>query len=304
DSPGMNACIAAVVRLAARNSLRVVGVLDGFGGFVEGRGIDLDEVCVSGAAGRGGTILQTSRNGDLKEKLSPGDPRGMFGRLGIDSLIVMGGGGSMVADAGFPIVGVPCTIDNDVEGTHYTVGFDTACNHAVRAANDILDTAESLPGRVFLIEMLGGDTGHLAVASAFAIGADAVLVPEAKADLAGICGRIKEDMDGGKPYDIIVVAEGVGASQKLVEQVAELTGRRVRPTVLGHAQRGGSPSHWDRTMARRFGEMAALLLLDGESDVMTALVGGSLVDVPLSVAIGAKKALDMDTYNIINRSAK
>jgi len=309
DSPGMNACIAAVACNAARKRLRVVGILGGFDGLVEGRGTELDEKCVSDIAGRGGTILQTSRNGDLKTRLSASDIPDTFGRLGVDSLIALGGGGSMVAakmvaDTGFPVIAVPCTIDNDIEGTHYTIGFDTACNHSVRAANDIMDTAESLPGRVFLIETLGGDTGHLAVASAYAIGADAVVVPELKADIAGMCRRIKTEMDSGKACAIIVIAEGAGPSQKLADQIAEVTGRRVRPTVLGHAQRGGHPSYWDRTTARRFGEMAVQLLLDGGSGAMTALVGGSLTDVPLCIPVGASRALDVDTYHIINRSAQ
>lgn len=206
-----------------------------------------------------------------------------------------------IAGLGLPVAAVPCTIDNDVEGTDYTIGFDTACNHVVRAANDIVDTAESLPGRVFLVETLGGDTGHIAIAGAYAVGADAVIVPEVKLDLSAVCGRLRTEMEGGRPYSLIVVAEGAGPAQNLASPIAELVGKRVRVTALGHAQRGGSPSYWDRKMARDFGEMVVRLLADGESGVMTALKSGALIDVPLSVPAAGRKQIDMDAYRLVNR---
>ena len=308
DSPGMNACVAAIVRDARGRGLKAVGILRGFEGFVEGRALELKERDVAGVSGKGGTFLMTSRNGALKAKLKASDISGMYDKLGIDSLIVLGGGGSMaaagmIADAGFPVVTVPCTIDNDVKGTDYTIGFDTACNHVIRAADEITDTGQSLEGRVFLIETLGGDTGHIAVASALAIGADAVLVPEVKSDLEAVCNRLRVAMDGSRPYSVIVVAEGAGPAQKLVDPIADLTGRRVRVTALGHAQRGGNPTYWDRTMARRFGEMAVRLLADGETGVMTAMSGGVLIDVPLSIPCGGAKPFDLKTYNLVNRFA-
>jgi 6-phosphofructokinase 1 len=272
--------------------------------------MELDERCVRGVSGRGGTILGTSRNGDLKCQMLSADRERMFAAIGIDSLVVLGGGGSIgaadeLARAGWPLVAVPCTIDNDVAGTDYTVGSDTALNHIVRAANDIADTGESLAGRVFLIETLGGDTGHIAVASAYAIGADAVIVPEIEPDLPGICSRIKAHMDAGKPYAIIVAAEGAhfGQEQSLVETIADSTGRRIRPTVLGHAQRGGAPTHWDRTIARRFGELAVDLLAGGEFGVMTALQAGDIRPVDLSIAASEKKPFDVITYNLVNLKA-
>ncbi|MDO8684048.1 MAG: ATP-dependent 6-phosphofructokinase [Armatimonadota bacterium] len=306
DCPGMNACIAAIVGCARQEGYKTVGVLKGFHGLIEGNAMELDERCVSGIAGRGGTILGTSRNGSLKAKLTSDNLALMFDRIGIDALIVLGGGGSIsgakaVADAGFPVIAIPCTIDNDIQGTDYTIGFDTACNHVIRAANDITDTAESLEERVFLIETLGGDTGHIALAGAYAISGDAALVPEVKYDLKYICNRIKVEMDAGKPYSMIVVAEGAGPAQDLARLIAELIGRRVRVTVLGHAQRGGSPTYWDRKISRKFGEMAVELLANGETAAMTAMLGSSFVEVPLSVPVGSKKPLDLETYNLVNK---
>jgi 6-phosphofructokinase 1 len=302
----MNACIAAIVCSAAKKDIRAVGLLKGFEGFVNSSAVELDEKAVSGIAGRGGTILGTSRNGALKTRLESTELRRVYESLGIDSLVVLGGGGSITAakqieDAGFPVVAIPCTIDNDVAGTDYTIGFDSACNHVIRMANDITDSAEALDGRVFVIETLGGDTGHIAVASAYAIGADAVLVPEMEPDLPQICGRIKAEMDVGKPYSVIVVAEGAGPAQGLVERLTEMLGRRVRVTSLGHAQRGGSPTYWDRKMARAFGEMAVDTLTSGASGTMTAMRDGEVNSVPLSVPTSGAKAFDLATYNLVNR---
>lgn len=301
----MKACIAAIVRRAHMKNLKTVGILRGFEGLVSGAAMALDMHAVSGISGRGGTILQTSRNGALKSKLEAGELRRLFDAIGIDALIVLGGGGSliaakMIADAGLSIVAIPCTIDNDILGTDYTIGFDTACNKVISAANDIIDTAESLEGRVFLIETLGGDTGHIASATAYAIGADAVLVPEFETNLSVACERIKLQMDSGKPHATMVVAEGAGPAQDLAAPIAEIVGRRVRVTALGHAQRGGSPTYWDRRIARAFGERAVDLLIDGECDSMTALSGGSLTEVPLSVAVSGKKPLDISKYALIN----
>ncbi|MDO8585671.1 MAG: ATP-dependent 6-phosphofructokinase [Armatimonadota bacterium] len=309
DSPGMNACIAAVVRRSEVRGLKSVGILRGFEGLVGGSAMQLDAHSVSGIAGRGGTILETSRDGSLKARLEVGALGRMFAAVGIDALIVLGGGGSIsaargISDAGLPVIAVPCTIDNDIAGTDYTIGFDSACNRVIAAANDIADTAESLGGRIFLIETLGGESGHIAISSAYAIGADAVLVPEIKPDLPVLCGRLKAEMDAGKTYVVIVVAEGAGPAPNLIEPIAELVGRRVRVTALGHAQRGGPPTYWDRKMARAFGERAVDLLIDGECDAMTALAGGVLTETPMSVPVSTKKPLDEKTYELINTGAK
>jgi 6-phosphofructokinase 1 len=229
----------------------------------------------------------------------------MFDGIGIEALAILGGGGSlvaakMIADAGFPVVAVPCTIDNDILGTYYTIGFDSACNRVISAGNDIVDTAEALEGRVFLLETLGGDTGHIATAAAYAISADAVLVPEVEAELPVLCERIRLQMDAGKPYAVIVVAEGAGPAQSLVDPIAKMIGRRVRVTALGHAQRGGAPTYRDRTMAREFGERAVELLRAGECDMMVAMASGSVTEVPLSVPCAGRKPLDVTSYIVVN----
>jgi 6-phosphofructokinase 1 len=305
DSPGMNACIAAIVTGAETLGWRSMGFRFGFKGLVARDTILLDEQLVLPHVARGGSILGTSRNGNLREQISNRGADDVLNAAGIDVLFVLGGGGSLqaaalLASGSKQIIGIPCTIDNDVPGSEYSLGFDSACNRVIRAADEIVDTGGTLPGRTFVIETLGGVTGHIALSTAYACQADAVFVPEVEPEIETICARIKHEMDFGKPYALFVVAEGVGA-YKVAPELEKLVGRRVRVTALGHTQRGGNPTYFERKMARRFGEEAVRLAQEEVSSKMVAMVRGEVEAVELPNAEHSTRGIDEYCYRRINR---
>lgn len=303
DAPGMNACIAAIAENAEKRGARVRGVFRGFVGLLEGNYLPIGAE-IGGLARRGGSFLGTSRNGDVEKALRETGIERLFSSCAIEGLIVLGGGGSLgaaarLAEAGARVVGIPCTIDNDVPGTDYCIGFDSAVNRALRAVDEILDTAESLSDRVFLVETMGGQTGHIALATAYSADADAVLIPEQPLDIEGAALRIKTKMDSGATHGLVVTCEDMGTAE-IAERLQAGVQRKVRLTVLGHIQRGGNPTFLDRKIARQFGEAGVELMLSGETGQMLTYSREEVTSIPLSTTIDKAKAIDLDKYRAVN----
>lgn len=303
DAPGMNACIVAIAELVEKCGIHLRGIFRGFKGLLEANSIPIGTE-LSGLARRGGSFLGTSRNGDIETALKQQGLAKTLENCCVDGLIVLGGGGSLEASAqlaseGASIIGIPCTIDNDVYGTDYSIGFDSAVNKALRAADEIMDTAESLSERVFVIETLGGKTGHIALSAAYAASADAVFIHEVQPDYQAITTEIKARMDDGATHGLVIICEGLG-TEEIIRRLESGTGRRARFTSLGHTQRGGNPTFIDRRIAREFGEKAVEMLLSGETGKMVAQLNGSIGSIPLSKIAGKSRPIDMAKYRAVN----
>ncbi|TPW09593.1 MAG: 6-phosphofructokinase, partial [bacterium] len=275
DSPGMNAAIRAAVRSASAREIGVIGIHDGFSGLLNGSMSPLTARSVSNIIQRGGTILGTSR---CDEFLLP-EGRALAARrlaeAGIEGLIVIGGDGSfhgancLYEECRVPVVGVPGTIDNDIAGTDFTIGYDTAVNTALDAIDKIRDTAAS-HSRIFFVEVMGRSSGFIALATAIAGGAEEVILPEEQCDVTSICDRLLTGFGAGKSSSIVVVAEGdeLGGAAEIARRVREILPVEAKVTILGHIQRGGSPTARDRVLASRLGSAAVLTLLGGRGGVM------------------------------------
>ena len=303
DSPGMNAAARAVVRTALYEGVKVWGIRGGYHGLLEEDMFEMKSRDVSDIIQRGGTFLGTAR---CKRWKTPEGRMMGYKHLtdrGIEGLCVIGGDGSLRGasllskETGLPIVGLPGTIDNDVWGMDYTIGCDTAANTIVDAINKLRDTA-SAHRRIMLVEVMGRNSGWLAMMSGIAGGAEFVLVPEVKFNIDTMCEEIKEMYDAGKRYSIIVVAEGAGSAIEIGKAVEEKTGIDTRVSVLGHIQRGGSPSVIDRVRASQLGEQAALALISGLSDIVFGYSKGRVVSIDLHDAVNNKKILDPDYLHL------
>ena len=301
DSPGMNAAARAVVRTALYEGVKVYGINNGYQGMLDDDIEELTSRSVSDLIQRGGTFLGTARCPEFK---TPEGRRKGYENLvkrGIEGLVIIGGsltGGSLLSkETGLPIVGLPGTIDNDVWGMDYTIGCDTAANTIVDAINKLRDTA-SAHRRIMLVEVMGRNSGWLAMMSGIAGGAEFVLVPEVKFNIDSMCEEIKAMYDAGKRYSIIVVAEGAGSAIEIGKAVEEKTGIDTRVSVLGHIQRGGSPSVIDRVRASQLGEQAALALISGLSDIVFGYSKGRVVSIDLHDAVNNKKILDPDYLHL------
>jgi len=306
DAPGMNACIVTIAEFAEKRGAQVRGLFRGFKGLIEANSIPISSE-ISGLARRGGSFLGTSRNGDLINALKDQSVEKALEACHLDGLIVLGGGGSLeaaalIASKCAPVVGIPCSIDNDIYGTDYSLGFDSAVNKALQAADEIADTAESLSERVFVIETLGGRTGHIALAAAYCAGADAVFIHEIAPDIDGVIRRIKAKMDGGGTHGLIIITENLGTAE-IISKLESGIGRRVRLTVLGHIQRGGNPTFFDRRIAREFGEKAVDLLFSGNTGTMVTYGCGEPGFILLSDVLGKVRSIDLGKYNTVNRIA-
>ena len=302
DSPGMNAAARAVVRTALHEGVEVWGINNGYKGMLEDVMYQLSSRSVSDLIQRGGTFLGTARSKEFKTEAGRKKGLANLKKHGIEGLVIIGGdgsltGGALLSDLGMPIVGLPGTIDNDVWGTDYTIGADTAANTIVDAINKLRDTA-SAHRRIILIEVMGRKSGWLAMMSGIAGGAEYVLVPEVKFDLDQICEEIKKSYEEGKRYSIIVVAEGAGSAVEMGKIVAEKTDIDTRVSVLGHIQRGGSPSVEDRIKASMLGEKAALALISGTSNVVFGFDAGKVVSIDLYDAVNHKKTLDPELVRL------
>ncbi len=303
DSPGMNACIRAVVRKAIYHGLEVIGIKRGFNGFIEADMIPMNPSSVADIIHRGGTILRTARSEQFLTPAGRARAYENVQRFGIQGLIVIGGEGSFRGacifsrEYGLPVVGVPGTIDNDIPGTDQTIGFDTAVNTAVEAISKIRDTATSHE-RTFIVEVMGRHFGHIAMAAGLAGGAESILAPECPFNYDEICERLLRGYRRGKLHSIIVVAEGTASGMEVGRIIKERTGFDTKVTILGHLQRGGMPSAADLILASRMGASAVEMLMAGEDKKMIGVRAGELVSVPLEDALSQAKPFDQALCNL------
>lgn len=306
DSPGMNACIRAVVRSATYHGLEVSGIRRGYQGMIEGDIIQLENKDVANIIQYGGTILKTARSKDF---MQPEGRKRAFEQLkkhGIDALVCIGGDGTYTGagvfhgEFGIPSVGAPGTIDNDLYGTDYTIGFDTAVNTALDAIDRIRDTADS-HNRLFFIEVMGRDSGFIALNAGIAGGAEGILVPEVMNDFEGLIRHFQNKSKRKKEFSIIVVAEGENEgnaftiSDKFKQQFTEYD---IRVSVLGHIQRGGKPSANDRILASTLGNAAVEQLIAGNSNVCVGVINKEVVVTPFADAISKTKSIDKTLWNL------
>jgi len=304
DSPGMNAAIRAAVRTAIVNGLEVRGVRRGYQGLIEGEFLPMHLGSVSGIVNQGGTILLTARSEEFKTEEGMRRALDNLDREGVDALIVIGGDGTLRGaydlwtKFNFPTVGVPASIDNDVAGTDFSIGFDTAVNTALEAIDKIRDTATSHE-RLFIVEVMGRDRGFIALEVGLAGGAEAILVPEVPFSIDEVCKRLEEGKRRGKLSSIIVVAEGAARAFEVASEI-ERRGApyELRVCVLGHLQRGGKPTAFDRVLAARLAAEAVRALLDGEFGVMVGVEAQRMVRRPLTYPIENSKPFDEEKYKL------
>ncbi|MBN8208584.1 6-phosphofructokinase [Bacillus sp. NTK071] len=289
DSPGMNAAIRAVVRKAIYHDIEVYGIYHGYTGLMNGNIKKMEIGSVADIIHRGGTMLYSARCPEFKTL--EGQLKGVenLKKFGIEGLVVIGGDGSYrgaqkLTGHGFPTIGIPGTIDNDIPGTDFTIGFDTALNTVIQAIDKIRDTATSHE-RTYVIEVMGRDAGDIALWSGLADGAESILIPEEKFEMADILSRLKRGHDRGKRHSIIVVAEGVGSGVEIGKQIQEEMNMETRVTVLGHVQRGGSPTAADRVLASRLGARAVELLLEGAEGRTVGIQNNEIVDLDINEAL-------------------
>ena len=325
DCPGLNPVIRAVTRRAIQEGIAVLGIRNGWKGLIQADTVPLDLQSVSGILPRGGTILGTSRTNPYKKTEDRQRLLENVKRLQLDALIAIGGEDTLgvatkLSKEGVKVVGVPKTIDNDLSATDYTFGFDTAVNIAMEAIDRLHTTAES-HHRIMVAEVMGRHAGWIATYAGIAGGADVILIPEEPIDVDAVCGIIKQRHSRGKDFSIVVVAEGaqfkassnVVVAEKLDEfghvrlggightlggMIEQQTGYETRVTVLGHLQRGGSPTAFDRVLGTRFGVHAVELVLAGNFGTMVSLQGNKIVEVPIEQGTGALKTVDMELYKI------
>jgi 6-phosphofructokinase 1 len=325
DCPGMNAVIRAVVRRAIQTNLFVLGVKSGWQGLIDGDVEPLTRYSVAGIQFRGGTILGTSRANPASSEESLQKIRDNWRKYGLRALIVTGGNGTLGAalkmhrEHGYPVVGIPKTIDNDIGGTDFTFGFDTAVSIATDAIDRLHTTAES-HHRVMVVEVMGRHSGWIAAYAGIAGAADVILVPEVPFRMSTIAEMMIKRREMGRPHSIVVVAEDArphpdedflsdeqkrliyreerigGIGELVAKQIERTTGIEARVTVLGYVQRGGTPTAFDRVLATRFGVFAVEMVLGSKFGRMAAVTGNSIVDVPLEEAIAGYKQLDPEIY--------
>lgn len=324
DCPGLNPVIRAVVRKGLLEGFEVIGIKNGWKGLIENDSMPLDLETVSGILPKGGTILGTSRTNPYKNEGDVQKAKNNFKNLGLHALIATGGedtlgvAAKLIKDDISNIVGVPKTIDNDLSSTDYTFGFDTAINIATECIDRLHTTAES-HHRIIVVEVMGRHAGWIAVESGLAGGADIILIPELPIDVNEVCAVIKKRHDRGKTFSIVVVAEGAqfkdkdlitqesrldafghvrlgGIGEMLAQEIEKRTGYETRVSVLGHIQRGGTPTAFDRVLGTRFGVKAVELIVQKKFGRMVALSGNKIIDVPIQDAVKALKTVDPELY--------
>lgn len=307
DSPGMNACLRAVVRTGIYHGLDVYGVMRGYSGLIDNDIFKMESRSVANIIQRGGTILKTSRS---KEFMTPEGRKIAYNNLkkhGIDGLVIIGGDGSFKGAQTFsnefdiPCIGLPGTIDKDIAGTDFTIGFDTAVNTAVEAIDKIRDTADA-HDRLFIIEVMGRDAGYIALHSGIATGAENILIPERKTDIEAIFRQLAEKERRHKLVNLIVVAEGdeFGGADEVGKAIkAKFPHQEVRVCILGHIQRGGSPTCFDRLIASRMGYSAVECLLEGRHNVFVGIVNNRMNFTPLNEAVKKKQKISEEWMKIV-----
>jgi len=307
DAPGMNAAIRAVVRSCAYHNVECIGVYRGLQGLIEGDFKELNARSVKNIINRGGTFLKSARSKDFRTEEGRKKAFNNLQKENIDALVVIGGDGTFagasvfIKEFNFPIVGIPGTIDNDINGTDYTIGYDTALNTVVEAIDKIRDTANS-HNRLFLVEVMGRDAGDIALNAGIGAGAEEILIPEQNMGRERLLESLSRSKKSGKTSSIVVVSEGdqigkniFGLAQYIEENLKEY---EVRVTVLGHIQRGGSPSCFDRVLASRLGVGAIDALLRGETNVMIGIVHNKVISVPFSEAIKGSNEIDEELIRV------
>lgn len=303
DAPGMNAALRAVTRAGIAEGFRVIGIRRGYNGLLNKDVFDLKLRSVSNIINRGGTVLYTARSEEFNTPAGVKKAADSCRELGICGIVVIGGDGSFrgardLSGQGIPCVGIPGTIDNDIACSDYTVGFDTAMNTAMEMIDKIRDTAQS-HDRCSVVEVMGRRCGDIALQTGIATGATAILVPEVPYDFEkDVIGRIKAAQNVGKNHFVIVVAEGVGGIDKLAHDIEALTGIESRATVLGHVQRGGSPTIRDRVVASEMGSKAVDLLKKGIGNRVLAVQNGKIVDLDITEALSLQRKFDYELYKI------
>lgn len=303
DSPGMNAAIRAVVRAGLSNGLEVYGIHDGYMGLHKGRVEKLERKSVSDVLSRGGTILGSARFPDFKNESVRQEAIANLQKHGIDALVVIGGDGSYMGakkltEMGYPCIGLPGTIDNDIAGTDFTIGFDTAVNVALDAIDRLRDTSSSHK-RISVVEVMGRHCGDLAMWAAVAGGAEAVVVPEQGFDKHALFHKIEDGIARGKRHALVVICEHVTDVNALANQIEGRTGLETRATILGHIQRGGSPTARDRILASRMGAYAVDLLLAGHGGRCVGLLNNQLVHHDIVECIETmKRPFDQEMYKL------
>ena len=301
DASGMNAIIRAVTRYAIFKGLEIYGFYEGYKGLIDNDFKVLDSNSVGGIIDRGGTFLYSARSERFKSRKGQKEAISNLKDKGIEGLVIIGGDGSFkgaheLHKQGIQVIGIPATIDNDISGTDYSVGFDSTLNVIIDLISKIRDTASS-HDRLFVIEVMGKDSGLIAINSAVACGADYVLVPEIEADLAKIAAEIKQNREG-KRHTLIVVAEGAAGAEEVAKSIKLLVGCEVRVSILGHIQRGGSPSALDRILAAEFGKKAVDLLLEGKSDLMVGIKSMKIQASKFEDIFEVKKDVKEELYKL------
>lgn len=302
DAPGMNAAIRAVVRRGLSLGMEVVGVRRGYAGLISGDFVPLSLSSVGDIIHRGGTFLHTARSERFKSPEGQREALDQVKAAGIDGLVVIGGDGSFrgaikLTEQGIPAIGVPGTIDNDIYGTDLTIGFDTAVNTCLDAIRKIRDTATS-HDRTFVLEVMGRDSGWIALAAGLAGGAESILIPEFPFSMDEVITRLMRGAERNKRHSVIIVAEGAGEGFKIGEAIKKATGFDTRVTVLGHIQRGGSPTAVDAMLASRLGARAAELLAQGQGGLFVGLVDNAVVTPPLQNVLDRKKSISRDLVEL------
>jgi len=303
DAPGMNPCIRAIVRKAIYHGREVMGINRGFNGFIEGDMWPMNLGSVADIIHRGGTILHTARSDEFLTPEGRAKAYANVERFGIQGLVVIGGNGSIIGADVFsreydlPVICVPCTIDNDIPGIEQTVGFDTAVNTVLEAIDKIRDTATSHE-RTFIIEVMGRNNGSIALASGLAGGAESVLIPEVPFDYEDICKRLLRGHRRGKVHSIIIVAEGAASGIEVGQKIREMTGFDTKVTILGHLQRGGSPTATDRILASRLGAKSVELLMAGETRKIVTIKNKQVVGVDIDEALAGSSSIDLSLYDL------
>ncbi|WP_160677654.1 6-phosphofructokinase [Clostridium sp. C8-1-8] len=302
DAPGMNAAVRAVVRMALHNGLEVMGIKRGYAGLINGELFKMDRSSVSDIIQRGGTILRTARCEEFRHEEGRKKAANILKAYGVDALVVVGGDGSftgakLISKLGVKTIGLPGTIDNDLAYTDYTIGFDTALNTVIDAVNKLRDTSTSHE-RVSVVEVMGRHCGDLALYAGLAGGAEAIVVPEKGFNQDELCKTILEGKAKGKMHNLILLAEGVGGAEDLAKHIEEVTGLETRATILGHIQRGGSPSATDIVLASKMGAKAVELLLEGKTCRVVGIRNNHIMDMDIDEALAMERKFDEKLYEI------
>lgn len=303
DAPGMNAAVRAVVRTGCENGMQVMGIERGYTGLINGEMYEMNLRTVSDIIHRGGTMLYSARCPEFKTQAGIDKAAESCRKNGIDGLVVIGGDGSFrgardLSLSGIPCVGIPGTIDNDIACSDYTIGYDTAMNTIMEMVDRIRDTTES-HDRCSVVEVMGRSAGYLALNAGIAVGATTILIPEVPYDIErDVIERMRRTQKTGKKHFIIIVAEGIGGVEALAREIEEKTGVESRATILGHVQRGGSPTVRDRVAASEMGNYAVKLLQNGIGNRVVAMQKEKVVDFDIYEALNMKKSIDLNLYKV------